>query len=213
MGLRLVGLGLAVMGMAACGGASTGGGTTVSSGPVQTYASMFDDFIDTGEVAEAAAVTSQDVLASSGTARYEGQLFLGSRTVSTVVDAVVGDLALDFDLADNTFDGSATGFRGRNTPGVDLPTVRSGSLAITDGTLLRSSLGVLLQADVDGTLQFYNDTRDMDGTLSGTIKGDAGEYAFGTVNVGFAVDPITLSGSDVVIDRISTEGGFATVAQ
>jgi hypothetical protein len=200
---------LGILTLTACGGASTGPTDAIVQDPgvFSGYSDGLDYVFSHLEDQFDLGLAPQSAIDVQGSANYRGAMFLGSRTTSVVVDAVVGDMTLDFDLQDDSFSGSATDF-----VGID-GTLRSGTMEIANGAVTRTDFGTFVTADVDGAVLFSTtilasdrEVKELSGDLAGSFTGDDAQFVMGDVDVGYEIEPIETG--TLTITEIPLEGYF-----
>lgn len=183
--------------LAACGGASTGGTvlSSPSASPIELIRSDADRIaadIQAGGVSPGAGVTT------IGSATYTGIAAFGFLAESSLGEGIGGRVDLTVDFEGNPFSGEITDLYSREGD------ARAGEYTISDGQLMRSSAGVLLSADLSGTMEFLGEVRNFEGAMLGAFAGATGGNISGTLEVEAEFDlPGGTTAAPIILD-----GGF-----
>lgn len=185
---------VAVLGLgflAACGGSGGGSGPTFALDSFDAIAARGDRIQLAGASAEPA---SRSLLGSSGTATYDGVMFLNVPSIPTV--AVLGEIALDVDLSNGTLRGEAGNFFNF----IEEPA--PGTLQVTNG-VVSGTESAIFTADLDGEIAFEDESRVIDASLFGTFGGDRGELILGgQVGTGTTASGVTATvDGNILLER------------
>ena len=181
-------------------GALAGCSTSEEDG---AFLAAFDRAVADYEAASSEAYTPEAALPASGSATYEGTVYLdtgfaGAGTEPDGDDDLVGDLSLRVGFAgDGSVTGAATDFVGEGDQRYD------GRLAVSDGsvdTSLDPDVNYNFLADLDGTLTDEGGTDyDLSGGIGGNFTGGRYDYVIGAVGGSACQGP----------DCSDFDGGFA----
>ena len=186
--------------LSACGGGST------SNTPLPSVSGIDAIKAETTRLenmAQTLDVTPASSAALSGRADFEGVLALGIHSEFSHGIGMGGDLTVSIDFETGELSGDANNFFSREGDAVE------GSLTLSDGQTDEVDDGVLLTADLAGSLEVYGVMRSMDGILIGTSAGDNGELIAGLVAVEYEYQ--LPAGGPIVPSRL--EGGFLAERQ
>lgn len=163
--------------VAGCGGSETGfsGGTTYVSPPKQPIEILREEALRLAAEIQAVDPTPGAGTPDVGTAQFDGIATFGILAESSLGEGIGGDIVLLVNFADDSFVGRINGFYSRDGD------AREGAFTITDGFIGRGSEGVLLGANLEGSLEILSEVRDFDGGMLGAFAGETAQYAGGQI--------------------------------
>jgi hypothetical protein len=187
--------------LSACVGG--GSGSSESNQPLSEIEVLRNEAARLSEAVSELDPTSPMDVPTSGNITYTGLATLGFFTESSGGDGVGGDMSVEVDFADNEVTGQISNFYSRDGD------AREGQLNLSDGQLLRISDGVILAANVSGTLEIIGGAKDLDGSLAGAFVGEDADYVAGAIEVSY---PLELAGGGGTVD-VDLDGGFIVEKQ
>lgn len=184
--------------LAACGGSSS------SSDPVLSEIEVLrNEAARLVREVEARDPTVPSYTPPGGSLDYSGIATFGVLTESSQGDGVGGDMTLSVDFAGNGVTGQIDNFISRDGD------AREGLMTLSNGQVVRTTEGILIGADVSGTLDILGGVKELDGGLAGAAVGEEAEYISGVIETSF---PFELAGGGGVVP-VSVDGGFIVESQ
>lgn len=191
---------LAFVALAACGGGSSTSGEDPELSEIEI---LRNEASRLAAAVDARDLTDPGYTPPGGSIDYAGIATFGFLTESINGDGVGGDMTLSVDFAGNDVTGEIDNFVSRDGD------AREGSMILTNGQVVRTTEGILIGADVSGTLDIVGGVKELNGALAGVAVGEEAEYVSGVIETTY---PLELSGGGGTVD-VEIDGAFIVESQ